>query len=66
MPAALESVHQPTLLSLDPQLSWTVDSASFLYQGKEYANFQGRRLTGKAVATFVGRRLIMQNGDVLL
>jgi dihydroorotase len=49
---------------IDPQLSWTVDSAKFYTKGKS-TPFQGRQLTGKAVATFVSGRLIMQNGDVL-
>lgn len=49
---------------IDLQRSWTVDSASFYTKGKS-TPFQGRRLMGRAVDTFVGGRLIMQNGDVL-
>lgn len=49
---------------IDPGLEWTVDSSSFYTRGKA-TPFDGRKLKGKAVATIVGGRLVMKNGEVI-
>ncbi|MBU2702457.1 dihydroorotase [Sporomusaceae bacterium BoRhaA] len=49
---------------INPELSWTVDSTGFYTKGKS-TPFEGRKLIGKAVGTFVGGRLMMEQGNVL-
>ncbi len=48
----------------DPAAEWTVDSAKFYTRGK-CTPFEGKRLKGRAVATFVGGRPAMKNGEVI-
>lgn len=48
---------------LDPEAEWTVDSAKFYTRGK-CTPFEGMKLKGKAVATIVGGRLVMKDGEV--
>jgi len=49
---------------INPDLEWTVDSRKFYTRGK-LTPFEGRQLKGKAVATIVKGKMIMQNGEVL-
>jgi dihydroorotase len=48
---------------LDPEAEWTVESEKFYTRGK-CTPFEGKRLKGRAVATIVGGRLVMRNGEV--
>ncbi|MDT8900765.1 dihydroorotase [Anaeroselena agilis] len=48
---------------LDPAAEWTVDSAKFYTRGK-CTPFEGKRLKGRAVATIVGGRFVMKDGEV--
>ena len=43
---------------IDPNLEWVVDSKTFYTKGKA-TPFEGKKLTGKAVATIVDGRIIM-------
>ncbi len=49
---------------IDPEAEWSVDSAQFYTRGK-CTPFEGKRLKGRAVATFVGGRPVMKNGEVI-
>lgn len=49
---------------IDTELEWTVDSSSFYTRGKA-TPFESKMLKGKAVATIVGGRLVMKNGEVI-
>lgn len=49
---------------IDTELEWTVDSSSFYTRGKA-TPFENKILKGKAVATIVGGRLVMKNGEVI-
>ncbi|MDR7867896.1 MAG: dihydroorotase [Sporomusaceae bacterium] len=48
---------------LDPEAEWTVESERFYTRGK-CTPFEGKRLKGRAVATIVGGRFAMRNGEV--
>ncbi len=48
---------------LDPEAEWTVESEKFYTRGK-CTPFEGKRLKGRAVATIVGGRFVMRNGEV--
>lgn len=48
---------------IDPDLEWTVDSTRFYTRGK-CTPFEGKNLKGKAVATMVGGRFVMKNGEM--
>ncbi len=48
---------------LDPEAEWTVASEMFYTRGK-CTPFEGKRLKGRAVATVVGGRFVMRNGEV--
>lgn len=48
---------------IDPELTWEVDSRNFYTRGK-LTPFEGKKLTGKAVATIVGGKLIYEKGEV--
>jgi dihydroorotase len=48
---------------IDPDQEWVVDSKAFYTKGK-HTPFEGQKLKGKAVATIVGGKLIMRNGEV--
>lgn len=50
---------------LDPEAEWTVASEKFYTRGK-CTPFEGKRLKGRAVATIVGGRLVMRNGEILI
>lgn len=47
----------------DPDYEWTVNSAQFYTRGK-HTPFEGKNLRGKAMATIVGGKIVMQNGEV--
>ncbi|HMM20948.1 MAG TPA: dihydroorotase [Selenomonadales bacterium] len=47
----------------DPNQEWRVDSSLFYTRGK-CTPFAGKSLKGKAVATIVGGRVVMKNGEV--
>jgi dihydroorotase len=47
----------------DADLAWVVDSSKFYTRGK-HTPFDKKTLTGKAVATLVGGKFVMQNGEV--
>lgn len=49
---------------IDTELEWTVDTKAFYTRGS-HSPFVGRRLKGKAVATIVDGKLVMQDGKVL-
>lgn len=53
------------LTILDPGMTKTVDKRQFLSKGRN-TPFDGWRLTGWPAGTFVGGRLIMSHGEVLL
>lgn len=48
---------------IDPDLEWIVDSTRFYTRGR-LTPFDGMKLKGKAIATIVGGKVIMQNGEV--
>lgn len=48
---------------IDPDLEWVVDSTRFYTRGR-MTPFDGMKLKGKAIATIVSGKLIMQNGEV--
>lgn len=52
------------IVVIDPEVEWTVDSVQFYTRGK-CTPFEGKRLKGRAVATFVGGRTVMKNGEVI-
>ncbi|MEN6413006.1 MAG: dihydroorotase [Veillonellales bacterium] len=49
---------------IDPDKEWIVNSDTFYTKGKS-TPFLGKRLKGKAVATIVGGKVIMENGEVV-
>ncbi len=49
---------------IDPELTWVVDSRKLYTRGKS-TPFDGKELRGKAVATIVGGKFVMQKGEVL-
>ena len=50
---------------IDPELEWVVDSSTFYTRGKA-TPYASRSLKGKAVATLVNGKLVMQNGKVII
>ncbi len=48
---------------IDPDVEWIVDSRQFYTRGK-HTPFDGKKLKGRAVATIVGGKVIMQNSEV--
>lgn len=50
---------------INPELEWVVDSSKFYTRGKA-TPFAGLKLKGKAVATVVDGKIIMENGEVLV
>lgn len=60
----LEEGNVADITVIDPELQWTVDSKRFYTRGK-LTPFEGKKLTGKAVATIVNGKIIMKNGEVL-
>lgn len=60
----LEEGKLADITIINPDLEWTVDSRKFYTRGK-LTPFEGRQLKGKAVATIVKGKMIMQNGEVL-
>ena len=62
--AGVLKVGAPADITLiDPELEWQVDSKTFYTRGK-LTPFEGKKLKGKAVATVVGGKLVMQKGEV--
>ncbi|MEN6566332.1 MAG: dihydroorotase [Veillonellales bacterium] len=49
---------------IDPDKEWIVNSDTFYSKGKS-TPFLGKQLKGKAVATIVGGKVIMENGEVV-
>ncbi len=56
--------EQADVALIDPQQQWTVEPGKFYSLGKN-TPFQGMMMTGKAVATIVDGRVVMQDGEVL-
>lgn len=52
-PVTLEPGSPADVVLIDPTLAWTVDAASFRSRGRN-TPFEGWRLTGRAIATFLG------------
>ena len=50
---------------LSPDCLWQVESSKFYTRGK-HTPFAGRKLQGKAVATFVAGKLVMKDGEVII
>lgn len=50
---------------IDPEFEWVVDSDKFYTRGKA-TPFAGTKLKGKAVATVVDGKIVMENGEVLV
>ncbi len=48
---------------IDTNLEWIVDSSKFYTKGK-HTPFDKKQLKGKAVATIVGGKIVMRNGEV--
>ncbi|MEG6584633.1 dihydroorotase [Dendrosporobacter sp. 1207_IL3150] len=48
---------------IDPEFEWVVDSKKFYTRGK-HTPYDGSKLKGKAVATIVNGKIIMQNNEV--
>lgn len=51
------------LTVIDTEAAWTVDPQQ-LYTQSRYTPFAGKRLVGRAVATWVDGRLVMKDGEV--
>ncbi|MBP2645502.1 MAG: pyrC 2 [Firmicutes bacterium] len=51
------------IVLIDTEQEWTVDSKNFYTRGK-CTPYEGKKLRGKAVATIVGGRIVMQGGEV--
>jgi dihydroorotase len=49
---------------IDPEKSWTVDSKKLYTRGK-HTPFNGETFKGSAVATIIGGKVIMKNGEVI-
>lgn len=49
---------------IDTEHEWIVDSSTFYTKGK-HTPFDGKKLKGKAVATLVGGKFVMRNGEVI-
>ncbi len=48
---------------VEPEVEWTVDSARFFSRSRN-TPFHGRRLTGRVAQTWVGGRLVFENGQI--
>lgn len=48
---------------MDMEQEWTVDSRTFYTRGK-HTPYEGKKLKGRAVATIVGGKFVMKNGEV--
>ncbi len=48
---------------VNPGQEWTVDSRTFYTRGK-HTPYEGKKLKGRAVATIVGGKFVMKNGEV--
>lgn len=59
----LEVGAQADIMVMDPELEWTVDEKQFYTRGS-HSPFVGRKLKGKAVATFVSGKLVMKDGKI--
>ncbi|MBP2650675.1 MAG: pyrC 2 [Firmicutes bacterium] len=51
------------IVVIDPEKEWTIDSNNFYTRGK-CTPYEGNTLRGRAVATIVGGRVVMQGGEV--
>lgn len=49
---------------IDSNFEWAVDSKKFYTKGK-HTPFEGEKLKGKAIATIVNGKFVMQNGEVV-
>ena len=50
---------------IDPHREWIVDSNSFYTRGK-LTPFESKKMKGRAVATIVGGKFVMQNSEVIV
>jgi dihydroorotase len=50
---------------LDPDLVWTVDPEKFLSKARN-CPYNGRELTGRAILTMVGGRMIYRDGEIVV
>ena len=48
---------------VDPNAEWTIEARRFFSKGRN-SPFEGRRVKGQVVATYVGGRLVFENGEV--
>jgi dihydroorotase len=55
----LEPGQPADVTLIDPKAEWTVDKADFASKGKN-TPFQGKKLTGKVVATYVGGKCVYE------
>ncbi len=51
------------LIVVDMKKEWTIDSSKFFSKAK-YSPFDGWRVRGKPVKTFVGGRIVMEEGEI--
>lgn len=61
---ALEVGADADIAVIDPNMEWTVDEKKFYTRGS-HCPFVGRTLKGKAVATIVGGRVVMKDGEIV-
>jgi dihydroorotase len=59
---SLEAGMPADVTLIDPTAEWTVDVAEFLSKGKNNP-FQGKRLTGKVIATYVGGKCVYREKE---
>ena len=52
------------IVIFNPDLEWTVDADKFYTRGS-HSPFVGKRLKGKAVATIVNGKIVMQDGKII-
>ena len=52
------------IVIFNPDLEWTVDADEFYTRGS-HSPFVGKRLKGKAVATIVNGKIVMQDGKII-
>jgi dihydroorotase len=56
--------HPADITIIDPKADWTVDKNKFVSRGKN-TPFDGWQLVGKAQATIVAGKLVMENGNII-
>jgi len=61
---SIEIGKRANLTLFDPRVEWTVEPSKF-YSKSKYSPFEGMKLLGRIVATFVAGQLVYQDGVVL-